>query len=339
MRVLIFEKIIQLNNYFQKNCFFFFQLMQTRRKAVRSKPRTTFTNYNNESENYDSEDDTELNNLQNQILQTKHPFETNGFTDGKPISVLQKVITYYINKCGGWAHEKKIFQFINDNWADISQISKKRFQKQPKIRLLHTNLLAKKKGQDLFVKKSPTSFMYRINTGNDDIPETTEEQKREDDIDILEEEEDMNEDEIKAEYQSNEEEYDTPDEIDTKASNFESSLLLILQNQNKSMLESEIIKKATPLATQPGLFQSLNINWRVRACLLHLKSQHEVFADETEEGDVWSLRPVVHQQSSILFTDDEFRSFLPSGASDMAMNVSLHDLLRRCRTFKNQCFP
>lgn len=314
--------------------------MQTRRKASRSKRKTSFSSFNNESENYESDDDIELNNLQNHILQTKHPFEINGLTDGKPVSVIQKVITYFINKNGGWAHEKKIFQFLNDNWADITQISKKRFQNKPKPRLLHINLSAKKKGQYLFIKKGPNSLMYRINSGEDgEIPEMTEDQSKEDENENYEEEDEYSDSdtENKTDLQLGEEE-DEQNELDgpdAEFSTFESCLIQILQNSEKPLTEAEIVKKATPYSNIQGLYQNLNIEWRVRACLIFLKINHEVFVDDNGEKDLWSLRPPIRHISTVLFLEDDFQPVEPSKKA--GVNANLDELLKRCQKFRNKC--
>lgn len=317
--------------------------MQTRRKTSRSKRKTNFSTFNNESENYESDDDVELNNLQNHILQTKHPFETNGLTDGKPVSIIQKVITYFINKSGGWAHERKIFQFLNENWADITQISKKRFQNKPKPRLLHINLSAKKKGQFLFVKKSPTSLMYRVNSGEDgEIPEMTEGQSKEEENDNFEEEDEYIEtdnENNKGDSQTCEEEDDPNDVIETleaETSTFESTLIQFLQSADRPLAESEIVKKAIPYASLQGMYQDLKIEWRVRACLLTLKTSHEVFVDESGDEDLWSIRPPIRHASTVLFLEDDFHPY--ESNKNSGVNSNLGDLLKRCQAYHNRCF-
>ncbi|OHS98873.1 hypothetical protein TRFO_34825 [Tritrichomonas foetus] len=323
--------------------------MQTRRKTTRSKRGTHFSSFNNESDNYDVEEESELNTLQNQILQTKHPFELNGLTDGKPVSVIQKAITYFINKNKGWATEKKIFQFFIDKWIDILQISKKRFQNSPKLRLLHINLSTKKKGQYLFVRLNSSSSLYRVNAGiGGDVPEVLEEHRLEDANQSSEEEDESgNEypnnqseknDQNSSQYSEEEDEdanddVENPDESDSLP--FEELILKLLRDSEKPLLESEIVKKMSPYNTRNGHFMNLKVNLRVRACLINLKIMHEVFAIETNGEDKWTTQNPIQNTEKNLFEKDKFHPLIRQIQNS---KIGLDGILKRCASFKNTCF-
>ena len=306
--------------------------MQTRRKNTRSKRGQLFSSFNNESDNYESDEDVELNSLQNHILQTKHPFELNGLTDNKPISVLQKAITYFIKKNGGWANENKIFQFLNDKWTDIMQISKKHFQNKPKVRLLHVNLSAKKKGQHLFVRRTPTSSTFRINYGDGINPSDLKNNAENEDST---EEEEYNYDKDSQYSEEEDESNEAWNNIDPDSMTFETCIIKVLQANEKPMTENEIIKKVSPYSNQKGLYMNLNVNQRVRACLITLKISREVFVIETNGDDKWSLQIPVRNTETTLFENERYNPFIKEFKES---KVNLDVLLERCRNYKNKCF-
>ena len=124
--------------------------------------------------------------------------------------------------------------------------------------------------------------------------------------------------------------------IDSEFSTFESYVIQILQSSDRPLPESEIIKKAMPYTNYQGMYQNLNIEWRVRACLIYLKANHEVFVDDTGDEDLWSIRPPIRHVSTVLFLEDNFQPLEPSKKS--GINSNLNDLLKRCQTYHNKCF-
>lgn len=176
----------------------------------------------------------------NIILNTIHPFEKAGLTEGKCLSPLQKALTCVMESNGGFADEETILTFLQQNWTLINNNSSHHFVGDPSPRLIHINFSIKKSGLPLFIQHPTKPHCWGCN---------------------------------KLENIQN---HGTI--IDAERS-FENSLETYLKSSNTHSF-SEIINEAKKFKNQNGLFQSLDFERRVRAILIVFKNQGKVTVDE-----------------------------------------------------------
>ena len=290
--------------------------MKTRRRvtsSANSKKNDSYASFQNDDEEYSIEEEFIMNKLQNQIMMVNHPFESNGLTDGKPISVLQKSIIYFINNNGGWASDLQIFDFLSQHWSEIMQLSNKRFQLKLRLRLLHINLSAKKKGFYMFIRRDPNSMLYRVNKGK--------EPQEMDNIDPISD----SQDETNQDYQNSSENNSSEDENSENSDKdqdglnidmshrmpFENIIVHYINNHPNGVNERTLIQKLASFENCHGLYQNLNLRMRVRACLIHKKLLKEIYLKENGDERLWTKHYPHQKADKLLFSRETLKSDLP----------------------------
>lgn len=185
-----------------------------------------------------------------------HPFEITGQTEGKPLTLTQKTISYFIYHSGGSAREEDIVAFLNMHQRLISKDKKHQTTTKPDMRVLHLNMAIKKKGEFLFLPDVNIPGNIIINGTYDKPPDQIQMPER-------------------RKTHSN------------KANTFDQVLYDQLKKYRDGLMLEEIVLLMKPHEYVQGLFMTLPIRRRVRAQLIVLKNDNRVnFNDQTK---AWSV--------------------------------------------------
>jgi hypothetical protein len=247
------------------------------------------------------------NSFQREILRTQHPFERNGMTSGKKLSVLQKAMTYYIMKNGPWVSEDALVKFLTDNWDEIMQISPQKFAWGPGLRILRAQTVKRKNGELLFPMNSAKQI--GINTvrnknaigadsesegteeGNENdwkeeeeesTPETPTEEKHAIVVDIRPSKKDVS---SRVDRNKNDNQNIAKEDLP-----FEGRLLEYIENEKAGVSENVLKELMRKHSSAEGRYYHLPFERRVRACLLSLKTARLAFFDENI--GLWNKIPV-----------------------------------------------
>lgn len=223
---------------------------------------------NEESEDEDVED----NSIKRLLNSTMHPYEKTDFLDGGVLSPFQKALTYVINQHNGWATEEEILRFVRANWETINAMSSKKYTEYPSKRIIHLNVAIRKHDRPLFLKKQTNGGLLI------GLPIVEEEDER-DSAD-----ENNGESGKEGETTDNENYDHSEDNTDNVETPFEERILNVLRRAKESMDIDEITSRVLPFLSSKGLFEHIDKDRRIRACLLAMKEKGKVECDpETQK--------------------------------------------------------
>ena len=100
--------------------------------------------------------------IQEQLHTAMHPLELKGFIDKKSLNVSQRAITCCLLLNNGRASEDRILLFLKNHWDLITQAAGKNLP-VPDSRIMHINLVVKKKGVPLFIQADDNPLNYTFN--------------------------------------------------------------------------------------------------------------------------------------------------------------------------------
>jgi hypothetical protein len=233
-------------------------------------------------------------------------------TNGKELSAVQKAMTLCIRDHGGWATEQQLVDFFVEHWKEIVAISRKVFQQEPGMRLLHVNTHIRRNWELLFIKKDPDMFGV-----NDMGREFTQSELELSSNETYEEEEDENEDSSDSE---------TLSECGSEAEgSFDDRLLGLIRTADSGISEARLVQEAAAFADAGGSFPHLQLPRRVRACLLSLKFMGLAF--EKVSAREWTTEPPdpAEGKEMVYRVDRAFQ------AVDLR-TITKNDLLQRLRS-------
>jgi hypothetical protein len=177
-----------------------------------------------------------------QVRDTLHPFEVAGICGDKPLSTVQKAITYCIEHLGGAAAEQEILVFLRRYWSQIIPKSADQHRQVPDKRVLRINFTIQKDKRFLFVRSLEDPAKWCLNT-------------------------------TKAPMEPNR-------RIMNEIVPFQERMLAILRSHDSGLTFEELVDLTRDFAHIEGLFQNLTHAKRVRGCLASKKAIHEVYFDE-----------------------------------------------------------
>jgi hypothetical protein len=189
---------------------------------------------------YDSFEDIDPDD----VRATVHPFETAGLCD-KPLSVVQKAITYVIIRQGGAATETEILAFLRKYWTQIIPRTDHQSRQIPDKRALHINFSIQKEKRFLFVRSPESSEKWILNT-------------------------------TKAPMEPNR-------RITEQIIPFQERMLSLLRHHDGGMTLEEIIEATKEYAGLEGLFPNLPLAKRVKVCLTAKRAIREIWFDEKHQ--------------------------------------------------------
>ncbi|OHT10448.1 hypothetical protein TRFO_20255 [Tritrichomonas foetus] len=91
------------------------------------------------------------------ILECEHPFEVAGLCGDKPLSPIQKAITYCMFFRGGSASDEEIIAFFRRFWKTIGPHTERK--SPPNLRILHSNLSVTRDSLPLFIPDDNGKWM------------------------------------------------------------------------------------------------------------------------------------------------------------------------------------
>jgi hypothetical protein len=190
-----------------------------------------------------------------QIRQTLHPFEAAGLCD-RPLTMIQKAITFVMMHQGGSATEPEILAFFRKFWRHIGSSSERQSRQVPDKRVLHINFSIQKDKRFLFVRTPENSDRWTVNT-------TT------------------------APMEPNR-------RISEQIIQFQDRLLALVRNREGGMTFDEVLDATRDFGNAEGSFANLPLEKRVKACLTAKKVIKEVWFDDQEQK--WTTTPPAKSQ-------------------------------------------
>lgn len=178
------------------------------------------------------------------VRETMHPFEIAGICGDKPLSIMQKTMTFCINYMGGSASDEEILGFLRRFWHDILPKSEPP-KPIPDKRVLHINLAIMKERRPLFVKSQEDPLRWCVNKANAPI-----EQVRRQSSSV------------------------TP---------FQDRMLSVLRAHGDGMTLDELVEECREFEDVEGNYQHLPLHERVRTCLTAKQVIRDVAWDENEQ--------------------------------------------------------
>jgi hypothetical protein len=188
------------------------------------------------------------------VLDAQHPFELAGLCGDKPLSVVQKAITYCIQYLGGEASENQILAFFHRYWSQIIPETDQTDQTDhpvPDKRVLRINFKVQKENRFLFVRSLHDQQKWCLNTSRAPI----EPNRR------------------------------TTDQIVP----FQDRLVVLLRNHDQGLSLEELFELTKEFASAEGMYQNLPHDRRLITCLTVKKAVQEVHFQEKQQR--WRAGP------------------------------------------------
>jgi hypothetical protein len=176
------------------------------------------------------------------IRDAMHPFELAGLCGDKPLSVVQKAITYCIQYLGGSASETEILAFLHRFWPQIVSKTDHAHRPVPDKRVLRINFTIQKEKRFLFVRSITDQQKWSLNTA-------------------------------KAPIEPNR-------RITDQIVPFQDRMLAVLRLHDEGLSLEELAELTREFAAADGMYQSLPLLQRVRTCLAVKRAVHEAHFDE-----------------------------------------------------------
>ncbi|EAY04372.1 hypothetical protein TVAG_350460 [Trichomonas vaginalis G3] len=204
--------------------------------------------------------------IEQAIVNAKHPFEDFGLIESKALTPSQRAITSCIEINGEYASEEILLNFLQTHWNFIGKMNIKLPNNMPDTRILHINLAVKKKQLPLFVQSPNDPLVWTVNK-NPEADKATTKSSAED-----------VESEQTIPPSESENFSETPQQL------FQDVIYQIVYDSPEGITQEKIYNEAKPFHRCPGIFSNLPLNRRVKATLLFLKSSMKVF----ELNGCWS---------------------------------------------------
>jgi hypothetical protein len=177
-----------------------------------------------------------------EVREAMHPFEISGLCGEKPLSVVQKAITYCIQYLGGSASEAEILAFLHRFWPQIVSKTDHASRPVPDKRVLRINFTIQKEKRFLFVRSVVDQQKWCLNTA-------------------------------KAPIEPNR-------RITDQIIPFQDRMLSILRSHEEGLTLEELAELTREFAAADGMYQNLPLERRVRTCLTVKRVVHEAHFDE-----------------------------------------------------------
>lgn len=204
--------------------------------------------------------------IEQAIVNAKHPFEDFGLIESKTLTPSQRAITCCIEINGGWASEDILLTFLQTHWNFIGKMNIKLPNNMPDTRILHINLAVKKKQFPLFVESPNNPLLWTVNR-NPEADKSVTKSSPED-----------------AESEQTLPQSENENAVEPTEQLFEEILFRFVYDSPEGVSQEKIYQEMKPFARNPGKFSNLSLQHRVKAILLYLKSEHHVF----ESNGFWS---------------------------------------------------
>lgn len=198
--------------------------------------------------------------IENQILDARHPFELNNFIESKVVTPSQRAITCCIQLNNGWASEDTLLTFLQTNWGFIGKLNTKLPNNMPDTRILHINLVVKKKGIPLFIQKNDDPSMWTVNSSTERGAFMTQ-------ASLISDDEKKSLEKVEPE-------------------SFEDCVLSELKKFPQGISLDELVRETVPFENKNGLFKALEHPRRVKAVLVSKKNENIIF----EKNGFWSMQ-------------------------------------------------
>jgi hypothetical protein len=176
------------------------------------------------------------------VCEAMHPFEIAGLCGDKPLSVVQKAITYCIQYLGGSASECEILAFLQRFWPHIVSKTDLASRPAPDKRVLRINFTIQKEKRFLFVRSVIDQERWCLNTAKGPM----EPNRR----------------------------------IADQVVPFQDRVLSILRLHDEGLSLDELAELTREFATADGLYPNLPLERRLRTCLTVKRVVHEAHFDE-----------------------------------------------------------
>lgn len=244
--------------------------------------------YSDESDSKEESDDNAT--IETRIMKAKHPLEKIRFISNKHLSPTQKAILCCMEINGGEASEADILRFLLRHWNFIKTINPRLPNNPPDTRVLHINLVVKKKGVYLFLQSKENPSVWYANTSDDAAPVPTHVRAKYETRSSYETRstrKEMAQQTKEPEEQESESSKESVEEVQEEVTLFEDLVLDIVKQKPKGIMFKEIVSKSKDFEGSPGLFMSLPHKYRVKACLVTHRSNGVLY----EILGRWSINP------------------------------------------------
>jgi hypothetical protein len=185
------------------------------------------------------------------VRDAQHPFEVAGLCGDKPLSIVQKAITYCIQYLGGEASENQILAFLHRYWSQIVPKTDHFNRPVPDKRVLRINFTIQKEKRFLFVRSIHDQQKWCLNTA-------------------------------KAPIEPNR-------RITDQIIPFQDRVVALLRNHDDGLTLNELIELTKEFALAEGMYQNLPLDKRLITCLTVKKAVHEVHFQEKQQR--WRAGP------------------------------------------------
>jgi hypothetical protein len=193
-----------------------------------------------------------FNDVQPELVRDAiHPFEAAGLCRDKPLSIVQKTITYCIQYLGGAASELEILAFFYRHWSQIVAGTDNSKRPVPDKRVLHINFTIQKEQRFLFVRSVHDQQKWCLNTATAPI----EPRRR----------------------------------IADRVVMFQDRIVSILQSHEEGLSFEELLELTKEFSNDEGSYQNLPHERRLRTCLTIKKVVREIHFNE--RFDKWMPGP------------------------------------------------
>jgi hypothetical protein len=179
------------------------------------------------------------------VRDTMHPFEHAGLCGDKPLSIVQKAITYCIQYLGGAASECEILAFFHRYWTKIVSQTDHSGRPTPDKRILRINFTIQKEKRSLFVRSPHDQQKWCLNTAN-------------------------------APIESNR-------RISDQIVPFQDRMLSIVRDHEEGLSFDELIELTKEFASADGVYQHLPHERRLKTCLAIKKAVREIHFNEKSQ--------------------------------------------------------
>jgi hypothetical protein len=188
------------------------------------------------------------------VADAQHPFEIAGLCGEKPLSIVQKAITYCIQFLGGAASEQEILAFLHRFWGQIVAKTDHASRPTPDKRILRINFTIQKEKRFLFVRSLHDQQKWCLNTAQAPI--------------------------------------ETNRRITDQVVPFQERVVSVVRNHDEGISFDDLAELTRDLAEIDGLYQNLPHEQRLKTCLTVKKVVHEVhFNEKTQRWLAGPPRP------------------------------------------------
>ncbi|OHT04432.1 hypothetical protein TRFO_06324 [Tritrichomonas foetus] len=239
---------------------------------------------------YDDVDPDEINKFQ-------HPFEIGGLCKDKPLSPIQRAITYCMNHRGGSATDEEIVAFIRRFWSTIGSASDHQYRAPPDKRVLHINYSIVKENRPLFIrvdethwapnKLSPTSH-HSSHHSSKNVSSSSSSSASASASSSGNSNSTKEKDFSKSHFNSNSNSASSAMSSRRNENGyFQERLMWLIKELNMPMTTEEIAQHCESFKDAPGSFDNLSLLPRVKSVLAAKKVLGEVCYNE--EKETWTL--------------------------------------------------